>query len=56
MVKTIEKNKNTYFVCESCGLAYKEEDKEWADKCQEWCEKNPGTCDPEASGHAVQID
>ncbi len=35
MVKEIEKNKRTWYVCEECGFVYAE--REWAEKCEKWC-------------------
>ncbi|MBI4286467.1 MAG: hypothetical protein HY670_11310 [Chloroflexi bacterium] len=50
MVKEIEKQGKTLYVCEECGLAY--EDKHWAEKCQQWC-KQYQSCDLEITQHAV---
>ena len=35
IVKEMKKNEKTLYICEACGFAY--EQKEWAEKCQEWC-------------------
>ena len=41
----------TVFICEICGLGYLE--KEYAQKCEDWCGKNPGTCNFKISQKAV---
>lgn len=41
----------TIFVCDICGLGYL--DKETAQKCEDWCGKNPGTCNLQISQKAV---
>ena len=51
MVKAIEKKGKTLYIYEECGLAY--EEKEWAEKCQQWCEEHEGTCNMEISEHSV---
>lgn len=50
MVKTVRREGKTLYVCEICGLAYKE--KGWADKCESWCREHEGSCNLEAAGHA----
>jgi len=50
MVKTVRRGGKTLYVCEICGLAYKE--KGWADKCESWCREHEGTCNLEVAGHA----
>lgn len=39
------------YKCEICGFSY--EEKEWADKCKEFCEKH-SSCSLEITKHAVQ--
>lgn len=41
----------TVFLCDICGLGYL--DKETAQKCEDWCGKNPGTCSFQISQKAV---
>ncbi len=54
MVMEVEKDGKTYYVCGVCNSAY--EEKEWADKCQEWCDSHNGTCSLEIIQHSVQLD
>lgn len=51
MVKEEIKNNRKYYICEACGFIYKE--KEWAEKCQEWCNKY-NSCNIEITKHAVK--
>ena len=51
MVKEIKRDGKTLYVCEVCGLAY--EEKEWAAKCQSWCETHEGSCNFEYVQHSV---
>ena len=53
MVKEVEKEGKNYYVCEECNFAY--EEKEWADKCQQYC-KEHSSCSLEITKHAVKID
>jgi len=41
----------TIFICEICGLGYA--DRETAQKCEDWCGKNPETCNLQISQKAV---
>lgn len=41
----------TIFVCDICGLGYL--NREIAQKCEDWCGKNPGTCNLQISQKAV---
>jgi predicted ATP-dependent serine protease len=50
MVKEVEKKGKVLFICEECGLAY--EQKEWAEKCQQWCRENQ-SCNLEIIRHSV---
>ena len=51
MVKEIEYNNQKHFYCEVCKLVYKE--KEWAEKCEEWCKHN-STCNLEITKHSIK--
>jgi hypothetical protein len=54
MVKEIKQGAKTLYVCDECGLAY--EEKEWAEKCQSWCETHEGTCNAEVVMHSVSLE
>ena len=54
MAKEIRKNGKLYYLCEVCGIAY--EQKEWADRCQEWCESHGGSCNIEIIQHSMQLE
>ncbi len=47
MVKRVK----NFWVCEECGLKYKE--KKWAEKCEAWCRKHK-SCNLEITKHAVK--
>jgi hypothetical protein len=51
MVKEKPFEGKTIFLCEICGLGYLE--REDAQKCEDWCGKNPGTCNFQVSQKAV---
>jgi len=51
MVKEIKRKGRTLYTCEECGMAYAE--KEWAEKCQQWCRENK-SCNLEIISHAVE--
>ena len=53
MVKEIKQDGNTLYVCEECGMAY--EEKEWAQKCQEWCHEHH-SCNLEIMEHATPLE
>jgi len=53
MVKELLRDGKTFFVCEACGTIYQE--KVWAEKCQEWCEKYK-SCNLEIVEHAVAFE
>ena len=53
MVREEKKNGKPLYICEECGFAY--EEKEWAEKCQEWDEQHQ-TCNLEIIQHAVPLD
>ena len=38
MTKKVTKENEEYYQCEECFLIYK--DKNWAEKCQNWCKEN----------------
>ena len=40
-----------YYTCKVCKFKYK--DKEWADKCEEWCSKNK-SCNLEIIKHSLK--
>ncbi len=50
MVKETKKNGKTLYICEECGVAY--EEKEWAEKCQQWCEQHQ-SCNLEIIQHSI---
>jgi predicted ATP-dependent serine protease len=53
MVKELVKKGKTFYICEACGFAYEQE--EWAEKCQEWCEKH-NSCNLEITQHAISLE
>ncbi len=53
MVKAVSKDGKKFYVCEACGFAY--EQKEWAQKCQEWCEEH-NSCNLEITEHGVPLE
>jgi len=53
MVKEIKKNGKALYICEQCGLAY--EQKEWAEKCQQWCEQHQ-SCNLEITHHGFPLE
>jgi len=53
MVKEVKKEGFTFYICEECGLAYKE--KTWAEKCERFCSKHHA-CSLEITSHAVKMD
>ena len=50
MVKEIKKNEETLYICETSGFAYKQ--KEWAEKCQQWCKEHQ-SCNLEITQHGA---
>ena len=52
MVKEMKKNENTLYICEECGFAY--EQREWAEKCQQWCVEHQ-SCNLEITQHGVTM-
>tara|TARA_Y100000310_G_C20270103_1_gene617600 strand:- start:435 stop:596 length:162 start_codon:yes stop_codon:yes gene_type:complete len=53
MVKRLIKDGKKYFQCEERLFFY--EDKELAEKCEEWCKENH-SCNIDITKHAVKID
>ncbi|MBI4186759.1 MAG: hypothetical protein HY530_04550 [Chloroflexi bacterium] len=53
MVKKLLKDNKTLYVWEACDFAYQEE--EWAQKCQQWCEKY-STCNIEITQHGAPLE
>lgn len=51
MVKEKVKDDKTLYICEGCEFAY--EDKEWAEKCEDYCKKHH-SCNMEITAHAVK--
>ena len=54
MVKEIKQGAKILYVCEVCGLAY--EEREWAEKCQSWCETHEGSCNIDYVQHSVPLE
>lgn len=52
MVREIKKNSKTLYICEECDFAY--EQKEWAEKCQQWDEEHH-TCNLEIIQHGAPL-
>jgi len=52
VVKKLTKSGMALYVCEECGLKYR--DMETAKKCEEWCRKY-GACNLEIVQHAVEF-
>lgn len=50
MVREAVKNGKTVYVCEECGYSY--EQKEWAEKCQQWCSSKQ-SCNLEITQHGT---
>jgi len=53
MVKEVKKEGLTFYICEECGLAYKE--RIWAEKCEKFCSEHHA-CSLEITSHAVEMD
>lgn len=51
MVKQIKIKGKEHFYCEACKLVYV--DKNWAEKCEEWCKKN-SSCNLEITEHSIK--
>ncbi len=50
MVKEVRKDNKTLCICEECGFGY--EQKEWAEKCQQWCKEHQ-SCNLEITKHGA---
>jgi len=50
MVKKIKDNNQILYVCDDCGMKYK--DRYWAIKCENWCREHK-SCNLEITKHAV---
>ncbi len=53
MVKELRKVDAILYVCAICKAAYSQ--KEWAGKCEEWCETHNGSSNSEVTQHAVPL-
>jgi predicted ATP-dependent serine protease len=53
VVKEVKKKGPTLYLCEECGIAYRE--KEWADKCETYCREYHG-CNLEIIEHAMPLE
>jgi hypothetical protein len=51
VIKEVEKEGESFYICEECGLAYRE--KIWAEKCERFCSKHHA-CSLEITSHAAQ--
>ncbi len=52
MVNKMKTSNGEYYQCDVCKFHY--EDKEWASKCQAWCEKNR-SCNINITKHVVDV-
>jgi hypothetical protein len=53
VAKEVKKKGQTLYLCEECGIAYRE--KERADKCETYCREYHG-CNLEIIEHAVPLE
>ena len=53
MIKEVKRNNQTVYACEACAFAY--EEREWAEKCQEWCQKHQ-SCNIEIMANAIPFE
>jgi uncharacterized Zn finger protein len=51
MVKEVKKEGEIFYICEECGLVYKE--KMWAEKCEKFCSRH-NACSLEITKHAMR--
>jgi len=51
MVKEVQKEDKTLFLCEACDFLF--EERHWAEKCEAWCTEKK-SCNSEIAKHAVQ--
>lgn len=54
MVKELHQADTILYVCAICRGAYPQ--KEWAEKCEEWCETHDGSSNPDVIQHAVRLE
>ena len=54
MVKEWQQRNRVLYSCEVCGVSY--EQREWEEKCQEWCETHNGSCNIEIIQHSVSLE
>ncbi len=53
MVTETKANGKVLYPCEACGFTY--EQKEWAQKCQQWCRQYQ-SCNLDITQHAVPLE
>ena len=53
MVEETNLEGNIVYKCEKCGWLYRK--REFADKCQAWCEKHK-SCNLEIAKHAIKLN
>ncbi len=53
MVTELRRNNKTFYICDACSFAY--EEKELAQKCQQWCEEH-NSCNLEITQYAVPLE
>ncbi|MCC6013686.1 MAG: hypothetical protein LM593_04885 [Candidatus Verstraetearchaeota archaeon] len=53
MVKEVKRGEELYYICEECGLIYKE--KIYAEKCEEFCSEY-NACSIEITKHAIKFN
>ncbi len=53
VVKEKKENGKTLYICEECNFTY--EQKEWAEKCQRWCEQHH-SCNLEIIQHGAPLE
>ncbi len=52
MAKEVQRQNQTFYICEACGFAYHEE--RWAQACDEFCTQHHG-CSLDITQHAVEM-
>jgi len=53
MVKELQRGGETYYICELCNRIFKE--KQWAEKCQAFCEIHVSSIHTEIAKHAIKL-
>jgi len=53
MVKEIIVENKKYYFCPICKLAYVENEKTYAERCQTWCEQHD-SCNIEITNHSMK--